>query len=124
MVAASVFEFFQDPENQRLLDAFPAVGVLPEAVVVNHESRAGLPLAGKTFVITGTLPNRSRAEAEALIKTHGGKVTGSVSKSTSYVLAGADPGSKIEKARQLNIPILDEAELEPAGEKAEHQQDV
>ena len=71
-----------------------------------------MPLAGKTFVITGTLPNRSRAEAEALIKRHGGKVTGSVSKSTSYLLAGSDPGSKREKARQLNIPIIDEAELE------------
>jgi DNA ligase (NAD+) len=63
-------------------------------------------------VITGTLPNRSRAEAEALIKRLGGKVTGSVSKSTSYLLAGAEPGSKLEKARQLNVPVIDEAELE------------
>jgi DNA ligase (NAD+) len=73
---------------------------------------AALPLAGKTIVITGTLPKRSRPEAEALIKLHGGKVTGSVSKSTSFVLAGADPGSKLDKARQLNIPVIDEAELE------------
>ena len=69
-------------------------------------------MAGKTFVITGTLPSRTRPEAEALIKNHGGKVTGSVSKSTSYVVAGAEPGSKLEKARQLNIPVIDESELE------------
>jgi DNA ligase (NAD+) len=62
-------------------------------------------------VLTGTLPNRSREEAEALIKRHGGKVTGSVSKSTNYVLAGEKPGSKIDKAKALNIPIIDEAEL-------------
>ncbi len=71
-----------------------------------------LPLAGKTIVLTGTLPSRSRAEAEALIKRLGGKVTGSVSKSTSFVLAGAEAGSKLEKARALNIPIIDEAELD------------
>ncbi|AGA26889.1 NAD-dependent DNA ligase LigA [Singulisphaera acidiphila] len=112
VVAASVFEFFQDPENQRLLDALPSVGVQPEAVVYTPASRAGLPLAGKTFVITGTLPNRTRPEAESLIKNQGGKVTGSVSKSTSYVVAGAEPGSKIEKARLLNIPVIDESELE------------
>ena len=73
---------------------------------------AELPLAGKTFVMTGTLPKRTRPEAEALIKKLGGKVTGSVSKSTTYVLAGADPGSKLDKAQQLNIPILDEDGLE------------
>jgi DNA ligase (NAD+) len=71
-----------------------------------------LPLAGKTFVLTGTLPKRSRADAEALIKRHGGKVTGSVSKSTAYVLAGEEAGSKLEKAKQLKIPVIDEAELE------------
>jgi DNA ligase (NAD+) len=112
VVAASVFEFFQDPDNRRLLDDFPSVGVLPKPVIYTPASRAGLPLAGKTFVITGTLPHRTRPETEALIKLYGGKVTGSVSKSTSYVVAGADPGSKIEKARQLNIPVIDEDELE------------
>jgi len=63
-------------------------------------------------VITGTLSRRSRAEAEAFIKQHGGKVTGSVSKMTSYLLAGEEAGSKLEKAKQLNITILDEDELE------------
>ncbi len=69
-------------------------------------------LAGQTIVITGTLPTRTRAEAEALIKRLGGKVTGAISKSTSYLLAGSEPGSKLQKARQLNIPVIDEAELE------------
>jgi DNA ligase (NAD+) len=112
VVAASVHEFFQNPENQRLLDDLESVGVHPAEVKPVKADAGSLPFAGKTFVLTGTLPNRSRAEAEALIKTLGGKVTGSVSKSTSYVLAGDEPGSKLEKARQLGIPVLDEAEFE------------
>lgn len=112
VVAASVHAFFQDPENQRLLDELDEVGVRPEAVHYVAAQIEKLPLAGKTFVLTGTLPTRSRADAEALIKQNGGKVTGSVSKSTSYVLAGEEAGSKLEKARQLNIPVIDEAELE------------
>ena len=81
------------------------------------ETKGGkVPFAGKTFVLTGTLPKRSRAEAEALIKERGGKVSGSVSKMTSYVLAGDEPGSKREKAKQLGIPIIDEAEFERLAE--------
>ena len=117
VVAASVYDFFQDPENQRLLDDFPNVGVVPSPVTYVPASHASLPLAGKTFVLTGTLPKRTRPEAEALIKSCGGKVTGSVSKSTSYVVAGADPGSKLEKAKQLNVPVIDEAELERLAQK-------
>ena len=79
------------------------------------ETAGKLVFAGKTFVLTGTLPKRSRAEAESLIKEHGGKISGSVSKVTSYVLAGEEAGSKLEKARQLGIPIIDEAELERIG---------
>jgi DNA ligase (NAD+) len=112
VVAASVHDFFQDPENQRLLDDLRAVGVHPAPVKAAQSRDGRLPLAGKTFVLTGTLPRRTRPEAETLIKQHGGKVTGSVSKSTSYVLAGADPGSKLDKAKQLNIPVIDEDELE------------
>jgi DNA ligase (NAD+) len=119
VVATSVHDYFHDPDNVLLLDDLLAVGVhpkpLPRAV-----PKGGLRLADKTFVITGSLPKRSRAEAEALIKRHGGKVTGSVSKSTSYLLAGSDPGSKFEKARQLGISILGEPELEwMVGETAE-----
>ncbi len=112
VVAASVFEFFQDPENQRLLDNLRAVGVDPTPPEVLAPATGSLPLAGKTIVITGTLPNRTRPEAEALIKRLGGKVTGSISKSTSLLLAGEEAGSKLAKAKQLNIPIIDEAELD------------
>ena len=110
-MAASVFDFFQDTENQRLLDDLKSVGVDPKAFRAATTADGDLPFAGKTFVLTGTLPTHTRPEAEALIKKCGGKVTGSVSKSTSYLLTGAEPGSKIEKARQLNIPIIDEAQL-------------
>ena len=112
VVAASIHAFFQDPDNQKLLDDLHAVGVRPQPFRPARASGGALPFAGKTFVLTGTLPKRSRAEAEAIIKSHGGKVTGSVSKSTSYVLAGAEAGSKLEKARQLNIPVIDEPEFE------------
>jgi DNA ligase (NAD+) len=72
---------------------------------------AGDSLAGLTFVLTGTLPTLSRDQAAALIKSHGGKVSDSVSKKTSYVVVGDTPGSKATKAAQLNVPILDEAGL-------------
>jgi DNA ligase (NAD+) len=71
----------------------------------------GLPPA-KTFVFTGTLANRSREEAEALVAAHGGKAGGSVSKKTSYVVVGTDPGSKFDKAKTLGVPILDEPQFE------------
>ncbi len=67
-------------------------------------------------MLTGTLPKRSRAEAEAVIKERGGKTSGSVSKATSYVLAGEEAGSKLEKAKQLGIPVIDEAEFERIAE--------
>ncbi len=112
VVAASLFEFFHDPENDHLLDDLLAVGVHPIPMVRVASTDAELPLAGKTFVLTGALERRTRPEAEALIKKLGGKITGTVSKSTAYVVAGADPGSKLAKAQQLNIPILDEDGLE------------
>ena len=67
--------------------------------------------AGQTFVITGTLPTFSRDDAKALIEEHGGKVAGSVSKKTSYLVAGAEPGSKLDKAGELGVPVLDEQQL-------------
>jgi DNA ligase (NAD+) len=69
------------------------------------------PLSGKTFVLTGTLPDMSREDATEAIQSRGGKVTGSVSKKTNYVVAGADPGSKLAKAETLGVSILDEAGL-------------
>jgi DNA ligase (NAD+) len=112
VVASSVHRFFQDEENQRLLDDLISVGVSPSRMPTVRGSATSLPLSGKTFVLTGTLPKRSRVEAETLIKKFGGKVTGAVSKSTSYVLAGEEAGSKLEKAKQLHIPIIDETALE------------
>jgi DNA ligase (NAD+) len=118
IVAGSIYNYLQKPEHIRQIDALLEGGVRPAAARV--VAKAGLPLAGQTFVITGTLPKRSRAEAEAWIKRAGGKVTGSVSKATTYLLAGADAGSKLEKARQLKIEIVDEEGLERliAGERA------
>jgi DNA ligase (NAD+) len=68
--------------------------------------------AGKTFVFTGTLANRTREEAEALVAAHGGKAGGSVSKKTSYVVVGSDAGSKLEKAKSLGVPVVDETQFE------------
>ena len=112
VVAASVHDFFQNPEHQRLLEDLGAVGVSPQAYKPPTTAGGKLVFAGKTFVLTGTLPKRTRPEAEALIKQLGGKVSGSVSKMTTYVLAGADAGSKLEKARALGIAVIDEAEFE------------
>lgn len=112
IVARSVHDFFQDPETRFLLDDLQAVGVAPEPMPAPSVGAVGLPFTGLTFVITGTLPRRTRPEAEAFIKKLGGKVTGSVSKSTSFVLAGTDPGSKFSRAQALQIPILDEDELD------------
>jgi len=112
VVAASVLDFFGDEANRELLDDLGAVGVDPSPVRPPAAAPGRLPLAGKTVVLTGTLPNRTRPEAEALIKRLGGKVTGSVSKSTGLVLAGSDAGSKLEKAQTLHIPVIDEAELD------------
>jgi DNA ligase (NAD+) len=109
IVSESVHAFLHDPEHVRQIEALLAVGVKPRPVAA--APRAGLPLTGKTFVITGTLPTMSRAEAEAIIKRAGGKVTGSVSKATNYLLVGEEPGSKLEKARQLGIATIDEAGL-------------
>jgi len=112
VVAASVHDFFRDGETDRTLDDLAAVGVCPVPFRPATAGAANLPLAGRTFVLTGTLPRRTRPEAEAAIKRLGGKVTGSVSKSTSFLLAGEEAGSKLEKARALNIPVVDEDQLD------------
>lgn len=107
ITAESIVEFFARPESRALCDALKAAGVLTESTAVPKGDR----LAGLTFVITGTLPTMKRDEASALILQNGGKTSGSVSKKTSYLLAGEDAGSKLTKAKELNIPILTEAEF-------------
>lgn len=110
-IAQSVVDWFSLADNQRLVADLQAAGVntqrLPHEATAAPES----PITGKTFVLTGTLPTLDRRQAEALIKHAGGKVTGSVSKQTDYVVAGENPGSKYDKARELGIPLLDEAGL-------------
>jgi DNA ligase (NAD+) len=85
--------------------------VEPVAPAKREEAAQNALFAGKTFVLTGTLPTLTRDEAAAMIEAAGGKVSGSVSKKTSYVLAGEEAGSKLEKAQQLGVPVLDEAEF-------------
>jgi DNA ligase (NAD+) len=108
-IAEGVREFFSEAANRKLIEHLRAVGV-------NMRERRAAPvdtkLVGKTFVFTGTLANRSREEAEALVAAHGGKAVSAVSKKTSYVVVGADPGSKYDKAKSLNLPIVDEAAFE------------
>jgi len=107
VVATSITEYFADPENKEEVQRLLNRGVRPEAREVvsfgNH------PFNGKNFVLTGSLSNFTRTAAAALIKERGGKVVDSVSKKTDYVIAGAEPGSKLEKARTMGIPVLDEA---------------
>ena len=109
IVARSIAEFFAEPHNRTVIQALRDAGVhWPEQEPVAEASGA---FVGKNFVLTGTLPHMTRDEAKALIESQGGKVTGSVSKKTHYLIAGADAGSKLTKAESLDIPILDEAEL-------------
>jgi DNA ligase (NAD+) len=108
-VAASIVEFFSEPANRHLIKKLNKAGVHPtvEKRVVKSQK-----LAGKSFVFTGGLANRSREEAGELVIQHGGKVSGSVSKKTDYVVVGTDPGSKYDKAKELGVIILSEAEFE------------
>jgi DNA ligase (NAD+) len=108
-VAASIRDFFSEKANRDVIRK------LEKAGVVMTEKRAApksSKLAGKTFVFTGELSNRTREEAGALVKQHGGTVTSSVSKKTDYVVVGADPGSKYDKAKSLGVTILDEPAFE------------
>jgi len=108
-VANSIVQFFSEPANRQLVRKLEKSGVRPRA-----EKRVAKSdkFAGKSFVFTGGLENRSREEAGELVKQHGGKVAGSVSKKTDYVVVGSDPGSKHDKAKSLGVPILTEAEFE------------
>lgn len=113
VVAHSIRTFFDQPHNREVVEQLRACGVgWPEHDGASSIDPATLPLNGKTLVLTGTLPTLSRDEAKALIEAAGGKVAGSVSKKTSFVVAGEEAGSKLDKARELGIPVLDEAGLQ------------
>jgi DNA ligase (NAD+) len=108
-VSESIRQFFHEPRNRELVERLRQAGLTFEHEIKKKKT-AG-PLAGKVFVLTGTLPNLAREEAKARIEAAGGKVTGSVSKKTDYVVAGADPGSKLDKAGSLGVPVIGEPEL-------------
>ncbi len=110
IVAHSLRTFFDQPHNREVVEQLRAVGITWEegAPAIDRPQ----PLLGKIFVITGTLPTLGRDEAKDLLEAAGAKVSGSVSKKTHYVLAGADAGSKLEKARELGVPVIDEAQMQ------------
>jgi DNA ligase (NAD+) len=103
-IAQSIAEFFQEPKNRELVERLRKAGL----TFAGKKKERGSKLAGKTFVLTGTLPRYSRDEAKKLIEDAGGKVTGSVSKKTDYVVAGDDAGSKLDKAKELGVKVIDE----------------
>jgi DNA ligase (NAD+) len=111
VVAQSVLDFFESASGRRILRRMKELGIHPKSEKVSAKKAAELPLAGKTFVLTGTLPSMTRGEATEKIEALGGHVTSSVSKKTDYVLAGVEPGSKFDKAKELGVRIIDEAEF-------------
>jgi DNA ligase (NAD+) len=106
-ISQAILEFFAQPANLALVQSLKDAGVNMTAEMKQRSTQ----LAGLTFVLTGTLPTLTREEAKARIEAAGGKTAGSVSKKTSYVVAGEEAGSKLDKARQLKVPVLDEAGL-------------
>jgi len=111
VVAQSVLDFFNSATGKKILRRITELGIHPKSEKISAKKAAELPLSEKTFVLTGTLPSMTREEATEKIEALGGHVTGSVSKKTDYVLAGAEPGSKFDKAKELGLKILEEAEF-------------
>jgi DNA ligase (NAD+) len=109
IVAESILQFLSEPHNVQVIASMQNLGVhWPETA--GKQAASGV-LLGKTLVLTGTLPNLSRDVAQAMIEAAGGRLSGSVSKKTDYVVAGSDAGSKLEKAQTLNVTVIDEAGL-------------
>jgi DNA ligase (NAD+) len=106
--AGGIAEFFRERRNQEVIEKLRKAGLRFKQ---EKTRKTGDALTGKIFVLTGTLPTYSREEAKKMIEDSGGRVTGSVSNKTDYVVAGADPGSKLERARELGVKILDETGL-------------
>ncbi|MGM9626132.1 MAG: helix-hairpin-helix domain-containing protein, partial [Eubacteriales bacterium] len=107
VTADSIIGYFENPQARVLIDRLKAAGVR----MTYETTAAGTALAGKTFVLTGTLPTMTRDQMSALIEANGGKVSSSVSKKTSYVVAGAEAGSKLIRAQSLGVPVLSENDL-------------
>ncbi|MGA9981123.1 MAG: NAD-dependent DNA ligase LigA [Candidatus Sulfotelmatobacter sp.] len=107
-IAESIAEFFTIPANRKLVERLRDA----KLTLTGEKKQRGTKLAGKTFVLTGTLPRFTRDEAKKMIEDAGGKVTGSVSKKTDYVVAGSDAGSKLDKARELGVAVIDEKQME------------
>ena len=111
-IARSIELWFTDPVQRRLISRLRSAGVnFKSSVYRPPEANSAGPLTGKTVVLTGTLPTLSREAATALIESHGGRVSSSVSKKTHYLLAGEEAGSKLAKAQELAVPVLSEAEF-------------
>jgi DNA ligase (NAD+) len=111
-IAEAIVDWFNSPRNMAVLEKLKAAGVWP----ISQSSQTNIPqsalqLSGLTFVVTGTLPTLSREGVKELIEQHGGKVTDSVSRNTSYLVLGEAPGSKYEKAKALGVKIIGEEEL-------------
>ncbi|MGH8671687.1 MAG: helix-hairpin-helix domain-containing protein, partial [Burkholderiales bacterium] len=107
VVARSIEQFFAEPHNREVIEQLRAAGVDWEETALTQPS----PASGKTFVLTGSLPNLGREDARQMIEQHGGRVVGSVSRNTDYVVVGAEPGSKLAKALELGVKTLDESAL-------------
>ncbi len=107
-IAKSIAEFFQEPKNRELVKRLGEAGL----TFSGKKKERGTKLAGKTFVLTGTLARHTRDEAKKMIEDAGGRVSGSVSKKTDYVIVGSDAGSKLDKAKELGVEVLDEKEME------------
>ena len=110
VIARSIVDWHGEPENRKLVERLSQAGLNFKSSLYQPAAKAG-PFAGKTFVLTGTLPTLTREEATAKIEALGGKVSGSVSKKTDYVLAGEDAGTKLDKAQKLGVKIIDEKEF-------------
>jgi DNA ligase (NAD+) len=107
VLAQSIQDFFRDPQNIRLIDSLLALGIRPQEA--QEDDGSGDTFEGRTLVVTGTLSAMGREEAEELIRRHGGMVSSSVSRKNSFLICGERAGSKLTKAKQLGIPVLDEA---------------
>jgi DNA ligase (NAD+) len=107
-IAKSIAEFFQEPKNRELVEQLRKAGL----TLKGNKKHRGTQLSGKTFVLTGTMPRYSRDQAKKLIEDAGGRVSGSVSKKTDYVVAGEDAGSKLDKAKELGVAVIDEKKME------------